>query len=289
MILVTGCNPLGCGLVDAMSAELAKGACDHHNPEIPRGWLTYDALSQESITRLVEEQHTSVIILTEENSSLSYCQEHRKDAVEYNTRSVRFFAEAAKKVGARVVYRSTAFVFDGRKPGGLYTETDQVNPIDVYGETKLMGEVHVDKVPGFLVVRMGELYGPYEDNCANYVKDLMAWGEKVDFAKDMYFSPVYIDDAVSAIRMLTVNKMAGFYNIAGPERISHLDFGRRIAAKFGISEEFIVPKNSAELGLIVPMPLDTSLDFAKLSPLMKMRDIDEGLAAMKAQSPPGGL
>ncbi len=49
MILVTGCNPLGCRLTDALSAELAKSACDHHCPEIPRGWLTYDAMSQESI------------------------------------------------------------------------------------------------------------------------------------------------------------------------------------------------------------------------------------------------
>jgi dTDP-4-dehydrorhamnose reductase len=283
MILITGCNPLGCRLVDALSTELAKGACDQNCPEIPRGWLTYDALSQESISRLVEEQHPSVIILTEEIDNISYCQEHRKDAMELNTRAVRFFTEAANKVGARVVYRSTAFVFDGRKPGGLYTETDKVNPINVFGETKLMGEVHTDKVPGFLVVRMGELYGAYEDNFASYVRDLMKCGEKLDFAKDMYFSPILLDDAVNAIRILTVNKMAGFYNVAGPERISHYDFARRITAEFGISDDFAVPKDSGDLGLTVAMPLDTSLDASKLSTLMKVRGIDEGLAAMKAQ------
>jgi dTDP-4-dehydrorhamnose reductase len=97
MILVTGCNPLGCRLVDALSAELAKGACDRNCPEIPRGWLTYDAMSQESIARLVEEQRPSVIILTEEIDNLSYCQEHRKDAMEFNTRAVRFFTDAAKR------------------------------------------------------------------------------------------------------------------------------------------------------------------------------------------------
>jgi dTDP-4-dehydrorhamnose reductase len=229
----------------------------------------------------VEEQHPSVIILTEDIDNLSYCQEHRKDAMEFNTRAVRFFADAAKKVGARVVYRSTAFVFDGRKPGGLYTETDKVNPINVYGETKLMGEVHADKVPDFLIVRLGELYGAYDENFASYVRDLMKCGEKVDFARDMYFSPIHIDDAVSAIRTLTVNKMAGFYNIAGPERIGHYDFGLRIAAKFGISEDLAIPKNADDLGLTLPMPRDTSLDLTKLSPLVKVRGIDEGLAAMK--------
>jgi dTDP-4-dehydrorhamnose reductase len=282
MILVIGCNPLGCRLVDALSAEMAKGACDRNCPEIPRGWLTYDAMSQESISRLVEEQRPSVIILTEEISDLAYCEEHRRDAMEFNTRAVRFFTEAAKKAGARVVYRSTAQVFDGRKPGGLYTETDKVNPINVFGETKLMGEVHVDKVPGFLIVRMGELYGAYEENFASYVQEMMKLGEKVDMAQDMFFSPIYIDDAVNAIKMLTVNKMAGFYNVAGPARISHFDFGKQITATFGLSEDLLVPKSYDELGLTVRLPADTSLDISKLAALMKVRDVDEGLAAMKS-------
>jgi dTDP-4-dehydrorhamnose reductase len=282
MILVIGCNPLGCRLVDALSAEMAKGACDRNCPEIPRGWLTYDAMSQESISRLVEEQRPSVIILTEEISDLAYCEEHRRDAMEFNTRAVRFFTEAAKKAGARVVYRSTAQVFDGRKQGGLYTETDKVNPINVFGETKLMGEVHVDKVPGFLIVRMGELYGAYEENFASYVQEMMKLGEKVDMAQDMFFSPIYIDDAVNAIKMLTVNKMAGFYNVAGPARISHFDFGKQITATFGLSEDLLVPKSYDELGLTVRLPADTSLDISKLAALMKVRDVDEGLAAMKS-------
>ena len=281
MILVTGCNPLGRRLADAMSAGLAKGACDRNCPDLPRGWLTYDALSQENIARLVEEQRPAALLLTDEIDSLEYCEQHPRDAMEYNTRAVRFFAEAAKKARARVVYRSTAFVFDGRKPGGLYTETDKVNPINVYGETKLMGEVHVDKVPDFLVVRLGDLYGAYPDNFASHVQQQLQFGEKVELARDMFFSPIYIDDAVSAIRTLAANEMAGFYNVAGPARISHYDFGRRIAAVFGKSEDLIVPMSAGELGLTVRMPMDTSLDIAKLSPLVKVRDVDEGLAAMK--------
>ena len=119
-----------------------------HCPDIPRGYQTYDAMSAESITRLVDELRPSVIVLTEETSDVDYCEQHRMDAMEFNTRSVRFFVDAAQKAGSRVVYQSTPFVFDGRKPGGLYTESDKVNPINVYGETRLMGEVHVDKVPG---------------------------------------------------------------------------------------------------------------------------------------------
>jgi dTDP-4-dehydrorhamnose reductase len=281
MILVTGCNPLSCRLTDAMSAEIAKGACDRDCPEIPRGYLTYDPLSEDSVSRLVADQRPSMVVLAEEIDSLEYCEQHRRDAMEFNTRAVRFFADAARKAGARVVYKSTAFVFDGRKQGGLYTETDKVNPINVYGETKLMGEVHVDKVPEFLIVRMGEVYGPYPDNFAGHVSQQLKYGTKVELARDMFFSPIYIDNAAAIIRELAANHMTGWYNVAGPERISHYEFGRRIAASLGADEGLIVPASAVELGLTVPMPPDTSLDVSKLKMLMNVLGIDEGLAAMK--------
>ncbi len=282
MIIVTGCNPLSTRIVNAMTAETARGACDQTCPDIPRGYQTYDAMSAESISGIMNELHPSVLVLAEEASDVEYCEQHRVDAMQFNTRSVRFFADAAPKVGSRVVYRSTPFVFDGRKPGGLYTETDTVNPINVYGETKLMGEVHVDKVREFLIVRVGELYGSYPENFVSHVYEQIKSGQKVELARDMYFSPILIDDAVKAIKTLTVNRMNGWYNIAGPDRVSHYEFGKKIAAVFGLGEDLIMPVSAAEIGMTVRMPMDTSLDITKLSTLVKVHSIDQGLFAMRA-------
>ena len=279
MILVTGCNPLGQRLAEKL--PLAKGACDRSNPEIPRGFLEYDALDARSIERLLGDEKPETVLLAEEIDSIEYCEQHRVDAMEYNTRSVRFFCEAAVRRGIRVVYRSSAYVFDGRKPGGLYTETDRTNPLDVYGETKLMGEVHADKAPEFLIVRVGELYGSYSGNFASHIYNSLRCGEKAELARDMYFSPVLLEDAAHAIGALTTRRMTGWYNIAGPERISHYEFGRRIAGAFGLDEGLLVPLSMAELGLTVPVPQDTSLDSAKLSALLPVQGIAEGLAAVK--------
>lgn len=282
MILVTGCGPLGTGLVKALETDLAKGACDASNPDIPRGFVTYDFAKEEEISQLVEKEKPEILILTEEIGSVEYCEQDRTDAMLYNTRQTRYFAEAAQKVGARLVYRSSALVFDGRKPGGLYAEADHANPINAYAETKLMGETTVDRTDDFLIVRIGELYGPYPENVASYVVDNAKFGDKVALASDMYFSPVHVDDAVSAIKELALKKMTGFYNVAGPERLSHYEFGLKVARAFGLSEDLIVPMTMAELNLTVRMPQDTSLDVSKLSPLVKLRTADEGLAAMKA-------
>ena len=98
----------------------------------------------------------------------------------------------------------------------------------------------------------------------------------------MYFSPVLIDDAVKAIKTLTMNHMNGWYNIAGPERVSHYEFGRKIAAAFGLDDSLVVPVSASELGMTVRVPMDTSLDITKLSTLMKVHGIDQGLFAMRA-------
>lgn len=282
MILVTGCGPLGAGLVKAMEDQLVKGACDESNPEVPGGFVTYDFSKEQDIARIVDVEKPRTVILTEEIENVDYCEQNRMDAMYYNTRAQRYFAEAAQNVGARVVFKSSAMVFDGRKPGGMYTEEDHTNPINVYAETKLMGETAVDRTKDFLVVRVGEVYGAYPENFATYVVENLKYGQKVELATDMYFSPIYLDDAVQAIKDLTLNGMTGFYHVGGPERLSHYDFGKKIAVAFGLSEDLIVPVKMTDLNLNVRVPQDTSLDIAKLSVLMQVRSVEQGLSAMKA-------
>ncbi|CAJ38238.1 SDR family oxidoreductase [Methanocella arvoryzae] len=287
MILVTGCGPLGAGLVKAMEDQPAKGACDESNPDIPRGFMTYNFEKEQDIRRIVDVEKPKILVLTEEIDNVEYCEENRMDAMYYNTRAQRYFAEAAQNVGARLVLRSSAMVFDGRKPGGMYTEEDHTNPLNVYAETKVMAETAVDRTKDFLVVRLGELYGAYFDNFASHLVESLSMGQNVELATDMYFSPIYLDDAIAAIKELTLNGMTGFYHVAGPERLSHYEFGKKIARAFGFSEDRLVPITMADLKLTVLVPRDTSLSSAKLNALMKVRGVDEGLAAMKTAAAAG--
>lgn len=282
MILVTGCGPIGSELVEALaSVDEVKCACDKEHPTPGSVCLAYDVENNEDIVRLMNEIKPAKLILTEEISNIEYCERNRMDAMKFNTRGTRFFVEEGNKINARITYLSSAYVFDGRKSGGLYTESDKVNPINVYGETKLMGEVAVDKSPEHLTFRVGELYGDYRDNFVRSVHDSLKFGIKMELARDMYFSPIFIDDAVNAIRTLTKENIVGLYNLAGPDRISHYEMGLKVAKVFGLKEEYIVPLSADELGMTVRMPRDISLDVSKLATMVKINGIDEGLMAMK--------
>ncbi len=280
MLLVTGCGPLGSRLVKTLGkAGEVKCACDKERAGSE--CLTYDIKSSDDVTRIVNELKPAKMVLTEELPDIEYCEHNRMYAMEFNTRGTRFFVEAGTAIGSRITYISTAYVFDGRKPGGMYTEDDKVNPINVYGETRLMGEVATDKSPDHLTFRVGETYGNFKDNFVKRVYDSLKSGVTIELARDMYFSPIFIDDAAEAVAKLTMENMNGLYNLAGPERISQYEMGLKVAKVFGLKEELLVPLSADELGLTVRMPRDLSLDVSKIMMIVKIKGIDEGLEAMK--------
>jgi dTDP-4-dehydrorhamnose reductase len=286
MILIVGCGPLGSAIHEALKDSEVSWACDKEHPAPASGCIVYDIKNSAEVAKTINQVKPQQLILTEEIQSAEYCEKNRLDAMEFNTRGVRFFVEASNPLRARVIYLSSAFVFDGRKIGGMYTEFDHVNPINVYGETKLMGEVAVDKASDHLTLRMGDVYGDFPENFVSYVVSSLNYGQKIELARDMYFSPLYIEDAANAVRLLAMEKMSGAYNLAGPERISHFEMGVRVARAFGLKEELLVPLSMEEMGLTVRMPKDLSLDISRISAMVKIRGIDEGLEAMrKAMAP----
>lgn len=286
MILIVGCGPMGAAIHKELKDQEVSWACDKEHPVHASGCTGYDIKNSADVARIVKQFGPQKLILAEEIANIEYCEKNRLDAMEFNTRGVRFFVEASNPSRARVIYLSSAYVFDGRKPGGLYTEYDHVNPINVYGETKLMGEVATDKAVDHLTLRMGDVYGDYPDNFTRFVLSSLNYGQKIELARDMYFSPVYIEDAAKAIRLMAMENMSGTYNLAGPERISHYEMGLRIAKIFGQKEDLLVPLSMDEMGLTVKLPKDLSLDISKVGAMVKIRGIDEGLEAMKKAMAP---
>ncbi|MDI6897095.1 SDR family oxidoreductase [Methanocella conradii] len=286
MILIVGCGPAGSAIREALKDSEVAWACDKEHPSPAAGCIGYDIKNSADVARVVNQTKPGQIILTEEIPSVEYCEKNRLDAMEFNTRGVRFFVEASLPLKSRVTYLSSAYVFDGRKSGGLYTEYDHVNPINVYGETKLMGEVAVDKAADHLTLRLGEVYGSHPDNFVKYVLSGLTYGQKIELARDMYFSPIYIEDVARAVSLLVKENIGGLYNLAGPERLSHYEMGVRIARAFDKDEDLLVPLSMDEMGFTVRMPKDLSLDASKISALIKIRGVDEGLAAMREAMEP---
>ena len=133
-------------------------------------------------------------------------------------------AAAAAKVGARTVWYSTDYVFDGgykqSAAKGPYSEADPVAPLNVYGSSKLEGErALLAADPTALAIRTNVVYGP-EGVGKNFVYQLarkLAAGEAMNVPSDQVNTPTYNRDLAAATKMLLESGASGLFNIGGSE------------------------------------------------------------------------
>ena len=150
--VVIGANGrLGCELVVALR---------DHCEVIGLTRTEMDLADPESIREVLGGLEYDRVLIPAAMTAVDYCESHSEEAYAVNAEAPRVIAEISKKKGAHVTYVSTDFVFDGAKTGP-YSEEDQVNPISVYGASKLRGEEHVLNADrANLVVRVSWVFGP---------------------------------------------------------------------------------------------------------------------------------
>jgi dTDP-4-dehydrorhamnose reductase len=260
IVVVTGASGLlGRKLVEV----LAKGynVIPTHNtePSHPNS-LRMDVVDREQVIGVFNRSSPDVVIHAAAETGVDKCETNKEWAWRTNVIGTKNVAEACAKTGAKLVYMSTDYVFDGRK--GLYREEDAVNPINYYGLTKLRGEEHVEKLESYVIARTSVLYGwhPKKLNFATWVIDGLRKGHAINVAEDHYNSPTLADDLAEMIGKIIEMGARGIYHTAGNDRISRYEFALEIAGTFGLDRSLITPVGMADLKMwIAERPRDSSL------------------------------
>src|SRR5262245_6193813 len=147
-----------------------------------------------------------------------------------NAMGVENLAASAKKHNAAFVTISTDYVFDG-KDSGFYFETDEPNPLGVYGKAKLEGEIRARAVnPNSIIVRSGWIYGPGGTNFLSKMHLFLREGKRVKAIADSYGTPTYGIDLAVRLRELAALNIPGFYHVtnSGPGT-SYSGFAYKVA------------------------------------------------------------
>ncbi len=172
-------------------------------------------------------------------------------------------------LGARFVYYSTDYVFDGRD--GPYDETSPTRPLSAYGRAKRDAEVALAEAlgPSVLIFRTAWVYGPERQgkNFAYQLARALADGKALPCPSDQVSSPSYGPDVALASVRLAEEGASGLVHVAGPEVIDRPRFARALAESFGLDAGLIVARTTAELGQGAPRPLRGGL----LTPLLDAR------------------
>jgi dTDP-4-dehydrorhamnose reductase len=202
-------------------------------------------------------------------------------------------ARAAADHGARFVYFSTDYIFDGKS--GPYTEDDLPNPVSVYGQMKYEAEQALTGRLGdaLLLVRTTWVFGPERQgkNFAYQLAKSLGDGRTLVCPSNQVSTPSYGPDVARTVLALVESGRSGLVHVAGPDWIDRVAFARALAATFGYNGGLVVPRTTAELGQPAARPLRGGLLTRRLDAWLPgaMRSLDGCLADFRDRlSEPGG-
>ena len=283
-LLIIGTGLLGSRIVEMASDEFEIVNTYNKNPVDLQSTVFHqlDITDRKVTLGMIKEVNPDYIIHTAAHTGVDYCEVHRSEAYSVNVTGARNVSEASGEIGAKLVYISTDYVFDGAK--GMYCEGDITNPINHYGKTKLEGEDVVKSTCNdWIIARTSVLYGwnPAKPNFVTWALDELMAGNRIRIVNDQFNSPTLADNLADMLIELIKRDEHGVFHTSGGERISRYDFAIKIAEIFDLNSELIEPITSDQLNWIAKRPADSSLDVSKISNIEKPLTIEESLEKMR--------
>ncbi|MGZ7136547.1 MAG: dTDP-4-dehydrorhamnose reductase, partial [Methanobacterium sp.] len=269
VIFVTG----GSGLLGS------KFTRDYFNYDIIRTFnanpenkcISLNITDEKDTLNKIRSTNPDLVIHSAALTNVDFCEDHRREAFEINVKGTQNIVKACEKVGSKLIYVSTDFVFDGEK--GMYEEGDKTNPLGYYALTKLQGEESVqNSVLDYAITRVSVLYGWHRrSNFVTWVIDELNAGNEINVVTDQYNSPTLADNVTEAIIKIFEKDKEGIYHTSGSERINRFDFAKNIAEVFNLDKGLINPIKSNKFVQKAKRPKDSSLCVEKAEKDLKMK------------------
>lgn len=242
VVAVTGGSGLvGSWFVKEYAAAYTFVLLDLNDPTQPVD-ITNEKQVSEVFTRHMPQAVIHFAAYTDVNGSWKQTGDTQGVAYKVNVQGTHNICAAAEKVNAHCIHISTAYVFDGTK-NGLYTEDDLTHPIEWYGETKLLAEKAVMRLPTpWTILRIDHPFRPdtfvKEDAVHKIISGLQA-GTLYPQFDDHTFGPTYIPDFAKVLDWVIRTQTTGVFHATNGESWSDFAFAQEIAQRIGLNRDIV--------------------------------------------------
>lgn len=227
----------------------------------------FDLLDFAAVEREFEKDKPQLIIHCAAIANVADAQKHPALAHRVNVKTTKLLADLTADIP--FIFFSTDLVFDGRT--GNYHETDTVNPLHVYGETKAAAEEIVLQNPCHLVVRTTLNGGVSPSGRRGFNEQLRQsfrqTGQGMTLFTDEFRSPIPAVETARAVWELANQNRAGLYHIAGAEKLSRWQIGELLIKRWPEVTAKIQAGSAGDFSG-PPRALDTSLDISKVQAVL---------------------
>ncbi|MEO7994070.1 MAG: dTDP-4-dehydrorhamnose reductase, partial [bacterium] len=252
-ILITGANgQLGHDLTEILKKDYNVMAVSRHE---------MDVVKPEDVISTFTLFEPNIVIHPAAYTKVDACEENPEKAFLVNAMGTQNLALACEEFGALMVYISTDYVFDGTK-NKPYREYDHPNPINVYGESKLLGEEYVKQLLiRHFIIRTSWLVGKKGGNFVKTIAKLAQERTELNVVNDQFGRPTFTSDLAAAIRQLIETPYYGLYHVTNQGETNWFEFAQEIVRLVGKTEQVTVhPQQSTALDRPARRPAYSVLD-----------------------------
>ena len=257
-----GCEAVGSDLAPSYSG-IQNGSAAATMP-----YVSLDITDAEAVDAVIGEIQPDAVVHCAGWTAVDAAEDaDKQDLVrKINVDGTRYIAQSCKKLGCKMLYLSTDYVFDGRGTEPWTPDCRSYAALNVYGQSKLEGEQTVSGIlEKYFVVRIAWVFGL---NGNNFVKTMLNIGKKFDTLRvvnDQIGTPTYtVDLARLLVDMLETEKYGYYHATNEGGYISWYDFACEIFRQAGYTTR-VVPVTTEEYGLSkAARPFNSRLDKSKL-------------------------
>ena len=225
-----------------------------------------DIRDRARVRQVVQETRPDWVVLSAAYTDVDGCESNADIAFAVNRDGAENVAIAAKEAGARLLFLSSDYVFDGKKATPYETD-DSRNPQGVYGQTKAEAEVKLLALTReCCIVRTSWLFGTGGKCFPDTILKLAAGRPALDVVNDQRGSPTYVVDLARAIVSLCRRNAVGIVHATGAGDCTWFEFAQEIVQSAGLATT-VRPVSSEQMARPAPRPAYSVLSASSLNAL----------------------
>ncbi len=257
-VLVTGAQgQLG---TDLMS-ELEKRGLEGIGVDVKE----MDVTDREACQRVISGAKADAVIHCAAYTAVDDAEDHIDLCRRINSDGTRNVAQACRVAGAKMMYLSTDYVFDGQgtRP---WEPDDPRKPLNIYGQTKYEGELAIEELlDRYFIVRIAWVFGAAGKN---FIKTMLRLGRErgaVSVVNDQVGSPTYTYDLARLLVDMVQTERYGRYHATNEGLCSWYEFACEIFRQAGMTDVKVTPVTSGEFAARAKRPHNSRMSKEKLS------------------------
>ena len=247
------------------------------SPVTKMPYISLDITDKEAVTRILKETAPDVVVHCAAWTAVDLAEDADKQEMvrKINADGTQYIASACKELDCKMIYLSTDYVFDGQGTTPWKPDCKDYKPLNVYGQTKLLGEQAVaNTLEKYFIVRIAWVFG---QNGKNFIKTMLTVGknhDKLTVVNDQIGTPTCTFDLARLLVDMAESEKYGYYHATNEGGyISWYDFTKEIfrqAVALGHTEYdenhvTVFPVTTAEYGVSkAARPFNSRLDKSKL-------------------------